>query len=253
MSGTQKFNNISKEGNIAICLLVKTVNPVSLQLLKDLGRPGYSLFVCPDSDPHRVNVKKEGNISVINVPNRRCKKAGFIGSVLTLRRRSCARDKALWFFWRRVKFNFVWFIEEDVLVPHRDTLYNLDHKLRTADFVCAPVRSYSEDRRWYHWGLRSSASLPWCHAMICACRMSRKMLNEIGNYARSRRSIVFDELLFPSLARGRLLKIRTPKELRRVVWRRNWKDTEVNGQYLYHPMKDIHRQKRLREKLRSGN
>ena len=89
--------------------------------------------------------------------------------------------------------------------------------------------------------------LPLCKGMVCAIRVSPKMLMYINNYANDYKTLFFCEILFNTLAYQNNLQIITPKELSTIKYRRDWSKNEIQKTHLYHPIKSIKTQYEYRE------
>ena len=78
--------------------------------------------------------------------------------------------------------------------------------------------------------------------MICAIRVSNKLLKLINNYACLNNSLFLDEALFNTIAIQNKLNIITPPELSTIHYKKEWDFYEINISNLYHPMKNIYQQ-----------
>ena len=75
--------------------------------------------------------------------------------------------------------------------------------------------------------------------MICAIRCSNSMLNSIKEYVIKYNNLFMDEALFNTLAIHNNLKVLSIGELAGIVYRKDWKITEIVDTNLYHPIKNI--------------
>ena len=85
--------------------------------------------------------------------------------------------------------------------------------------------------------------------MICAIRCSSKLLKCIDEYVKKYNNLFMDEVLFNTISLQNNLQVKTIDELSPIVWRRDWKQEDINSSYLYHPIKCIMTQ----YKYRNGN
>ena len=69
--------------------------------------------------------------------------------------KSFALDKALYFFNQKniKKYDYYWFIEDDVLIPHIDTIYNLDFKYKNQDILVSNIIKNKGDYSGWNWPL----------------------------------------------------------------------------------------------------
>jgi hypothetical protein len=140
-------------------------------------------------------------------------------------------------------------IEEDVFIPDIDTIKNLDLKYPIADLLCASnnIKNTRFFLDWHWKKVVNKINLPWSRSMICAIRISRKMINSIEKYAMNNKTLFLDEAMFTTLALHDRLIIINPVELSSIVWKRDWKKDEINKSYLYHPVKNIDQQISFRQ------
>ena len=170
--------------------------------------------------------------------------------------RACSRDKALYYFCieEPEKYDYIWMIEEDVFIPDVNTIYNIDVKYPESDLLCRSnkINRSGEIKTWSHFKkLVNKIELPWCYSMICAVRVSKKLLELINAYAKEKKELLFCEALFNTLAYQNELAICIIPELSNIKYN-NQVDLDLdtyNNEYLYHPIKDINTHYKLRKKL----
>jgi len=75
--------------------------------------------------------------------------------------------------------------------------------------------------------------------MICAIRCSKALLNSIKEYATAHKNLFLDEALFNTLAIHNNLNVLSINELSSIVYRKNWKKSDIVDTNLYHPIKNI--------------
>lgn len=159
----------------------------------------------------------------------------------------CAWEKALFFHFHEnwsEKYKHVWIIEDDVMIPRKDTISFLDWKYPHADLLCANHISDSEDPRWVWWP-HCMAPRPWYHSMVCAVRLSSALADLVHVFAQRHRKLFYSEMIFNILAHQNGLKIQTPSEMKKIVFRNTWKDEDVGDYELVHPMKNFEQQERI--------
>jgi hypothetical protein len=236
----------------AICFLTININNELFEFAKTLKRDNYDIFICVDNNGIDISVYNDSNISIISVDNEESKSNGFFGSVCYCLDRACSRDKALYYFAKinnRI-YDYIWFIEEDVFIPDKNTIRNIDLKYsdNNYDLLCEmnEIKESKNDNSiyWQHWyRLENKIDFPWAHSMICAVRISNILLDVISDFACKNKFLLFDETLFNTLALHNNLKIYNPIELSNVVFSFDDIDTtdenNINRCYLYHPLKNL--------------
>ena len=176
-----------------------------------------------------------------------CKASGFKDTVLWCQGRACSRDKALYYFCRNnIPFKHLWFIEEDVFIPTIHTIENINKKYPFADLLCKSNGIVYERRTDWHWPIVNekikNMAPPYSSSLVCAIRVSKKMLNVINFYVKKYKTLFLDEALFPTLAVKARLKIRNPPEFSNIHYNHRWRKHDLNSTNLFHPIKNIYKQ-----------
>jgi len=231
-----------------ICFL--SVNPTEYfyNFIKRLQNDKYDVCICVD-DIHSDIPGYDCLVKVIRVDSKECEAAGFKGSVLWCRDRACSRDKALYYFSvKDTSYSNIWMIEDDVFIPNIHTIPNIDARTPHGDLLTASqeVKNDKDVLDW-HWSEvnRCNVPLPWVKSMICAIRISRRMLYCIKGYATKHRALFLDEALFTTIALHNNLEVVNPTYLSTIVYQRDWLPTDINVNNLYHPVKGDEKQKKL--------
>lgn len=244
----------------AICFLTIDIKYKVINFADKLNDINYDVFICLDNNQIDTSIYNSNysNITFISIDNEESKMNGFFGSVCYCLDRACSRDKALYYFAKINKnnYDFIWFIEEDVFIPKKDTIKNIDLKYSddNYDLLCCEINQikYSENDNaihWQHWcKLKNKIDFPWAHSMICAVRISNKLLNIISEFVNKNNILLFDEALFNTLAFQNNLKMNNPIELSNIVF--SFRDLEIdenniNTTYLYHPLKNLNKHEYL--------
>jgi hypothetical protein len=244
----------------AICFLTIDIKKELLEFAETLIDSNYDVFICLDNNEIDTSIYNETKITFISINNEEAKNNGFFGSVCYCLDRACSRDKALYYFAKINKsiYDFIWFIEEDVFIPNKNTIKNIDLKYsdNNYDLLCEmnEIKESHNDgsNYWQHWyRLENKIDFPWAHSMICAVRISNKLLNIISDFAVKNKFLLFDETLFNTLALQSNLNIYNPVELSNIVF--SFSDIEttnennINRSYLYHPLKNLKKHEYLHE------
>lgn len=216
----------------------------------------YEVLIVIDDNNYNIP-NYDNEVKIIKINNQVCKKAGYYGSVLWVKDRACSRDKALYYFnTNNINYNYIWFVEEDVFIPNISTIINMDNKYINDDLLCSSHEVIKEKQNDWHWELVNSqikVNLPYAKSMICAIRCSKKLMNCINNYANRHKSLFLDEALFNTLALQNNLSVNTIPELSSIIYERFWKLEEFKITNLYHPVKNIKRQLKIRSHINTIN
>ena len=151
-------------------------------------------------------------------------------------------------------YEYIWFLEEDVFIPNKDTIPKIDKLYKLEDLLsCENVIKKSRNDNspfWQHWGRNEKKiDFPWAHSMISAIRVSKKLMECILEFVNNKKYLLFDELLFNTIALQNNLLVVTPIELSNIVF--SFHDIipdNINENYLYHPIKNLKKHEELRLK-----
>lgn len=235
-----------------ICLIVNKPSIIWLDFLQKFKN--YDIYLLIDDNTEDYNIMyKYPTINFIQINNEECEKHGFINANFTLKKNVSGWEKALLYFSNiNTKYNNIWFIEDDVFFNNEKTLINIDLLYNDADLISNRMKANIDGKKdyWLWNNININFNPPYYNGMVCACRMSQKILQHINNYAKENNTLFFIEALIPTLANKYKLKYVTPPQLRMIIYRRDWKLSEINKNTLYHPIKDMDIQKIYRNKLK---
>lgn len=258
---------------LALCLLVNSLTPSYYQFCKSLLEPDIFIYICVDKPPPQSiqqdndnrnnkshsNTNMRGTIEIIQINKQMCEEEGFKGCVTYFPETyACSRDKALFYFCRINQRNHpkIWFIEEDVFFYSLNTIRSIDEKYPHADLLSSnnnikKNKKVNWQNKWHWPRIFSQARLPppYATSMICAIRVSQKLLKCLDQYVRVAKSLFVDEALFNTISLHAKLVTRTPDELSSIKFRKDWKKEEIGKENLYHPIKSVARQFELRRNL----
>jgi len=136
-------------------------------------------------------------------------------------------------------------IEDDVLIPHNKVLENIDNKYLDQDLLCTSynINRNGSIRGWWHWKSAKDEKLPlpWVNSMICAIRVSQKLLNGIYYSTLKYSKLLMNELLFTTICEHNKLSYANPAELSTIFYRNKFQYREFRDKSnnLFHPVKDI--------------
>jgi hypothetical protein len=258
------LNNKSK----ALVFLTVIPNTKQLDLLAELNLLEMEIIIVCDNNDSNLNPFRElyPSFIFIQVPNDECVKSGYQNLNYMIRKGfPTAWDKAIYILCEYSNYTHMWLIEDDVVIPHKDTILLLDKKVGDdVDLVVKSNFTYIHAKRW-HWNqlpkyyiknnkvygidIKTRRFFEGYGSMVCAMRISKNLLNIIKNYANRNKQLFFLEIFFNSLANLHNLKIANPLELTNITWRDKFNIDDINKNYLYHPFKNIDEQIKIRNKF----
>jgi hypothetical protein len=228
----------------AICIITFRPNKIWCDFLNIFTK--YKIFMVVDDNDFDLSdfINNYNNITFIKIENQKCKLNGYIDTNFTLKKLISGWDKALYYFGVEDKnYDFIWFIEDDVLFYNEDTIIRIDSQYINDDLLS---NAYSENKNgdkntWVWRRINIQYSPPYYKGMMCAARFSAKMMNCINNYANENNTLFFLEALFPTIAIKNNLKYNNPVEFNKIHYRYNFKGEKINKNIFYHPVKDLNK------------
>lgn len=284
----------------AIAVLTVTPSDDLLEFYSGFVRLGYRVFVVIDNRNYKygsaaVDAKNAG-VSLLQSGDAEPRRAGFSDLTIAveapaqqrrrksisslLRRRCTSWEKALYYFCcQDPTDDNVWFIEDDCFIPNHEILLTVDRKYRNADIISADnvVNNHGRLDDWPFWRVVPKTIMrpPWAHSMVCAVRLSRKMLIDVDSLLRLNKNKLlltnaaikllgllrqdspwrkkfYIEYIFHTLALHNQLRVIQARELSGVVFRKEWDVSEMDPGTIYHPLKDRDLHNRYRKILNQG-
>ena len=245
------ITKFTKTNNINICLITFKPNDNLLEFLNTFKNHDVYIIIDDNSIDYNTNYPngKYKNLKFIQINNQECEDNGFINSSIAMMgsdKKVIAWDKALYYISTINKeYSHTWFMEDDVFLYNEEILNNLDSKYPTSDIL---TQKYGESNNsWVHFknlNYSNNYSPPYYNTMICACRMSRKMMGLIKQFANKNKSFQFIESLLPTIAIKNNLKYDTPSEFDKI--RTYAIKVDIDKNFIYHAVKDQEYQKQLR-------
>jgi hypothetical protein len=224
-----------------ICFLTVRPNNIFLDFCEKLIKY-HDIYICIDDNNYNIDTKYT-KFNIIKIDNLFCENEGYKNSVGWFENKACSRDKAIYYFCNvKTDYKYLWMIEEDVLIPHIDTIINIDNKYSDEDLLCTDNYIIYEKRTDWWWNKvfnECKLNLPYAKSMICAIRVSNKLMICIKNYVDLYHNLFFDETLFTTIALHNNLKVNPIEELSSIEFNIKWNLTDIIKTKLYHPIKDI--------------
>jgi hypothetical protein len=140
----------------AIALLVVKPNDTWCSFINTFTS-NYKVYIIVDSNNMNIEEyrSKYPDINFIQINDAESVENGFDNSSYPISKHPISWDKALYYFSRKnTKHDFVWFIEEDVYIPSKDSLISLDSQYNTTDLICNQSGKNMDGNSdgWPHWG-----------------------------------------------------------------------------------------------------
>lgn len=211
----------------------------------------YKIYVMVDDHNFDLkNIKNEfKNIYFLKINGKKCIDVG-LGVVNPVIPKDCVRpsawNKAIYYFsYKNMSFENIWFIEDDVFLCDFQTVLDIDSKHIGYDLLTAShnINNSGSIEGWVWWKtIPHYLSKPWAHSMVCACRVSQKLLLIVKEFAlvhKTEFGLLFIEFIFNTLALHHNLQVKTIEELACILAVKSWDVSEINANHLYHPVKDI--------------
>jgi hypothetical protein len=237
----------------AIGLIVNKPNENYLDFLNKFTN--YDIYIIIDDnsiDHGNIYCKQYSNLNFFQINNNICTSKGYINSsTMGLKKLVSGWDKALYLFnifHLRNKYNYVWLFEDDVFFYNEKTIEDIDKKYPYYDLLANCDFQEGDLKTWVWSGLKINLSPPYYSGMVCASRLSNRLLQAINDYAMKNKKIFFVEAFLPTITKHYNLTYFQPSELTSVVYRCDWeKEKEkINKENIYHPIKEIKKHVEIR-------
>lgn len=236
----------------ALCLICHKPNSIWIEFLEKFIN--YDIYIIVDDNSTDYKNKYKTNVNIIQIPNDVCQKSGFIDMNFTIKKKISGWEKAIYYFVNNPQYEHIWFLEDDVFITSEQTLIDIDEKYIHSDLLtnsCSENKTgHKNDWNWKY--IHIKIEPPYYHAMCCAIRVSKELISKIASYANNYNTLFFLEALFPTLCKRDNLIYDTPDELINIVYRKKYVLSDIDTKNLYHPIKDMNKQKRFRDSLTSN-
>ena len=236
------------QSNIVICLLCVCPTDRVLKFASKYAETHPVYVVCDDPS---CTVPMSTPITFVKLTDEVCKTSGYNNSNPAIPKRPSAWDKALYYFCtQNIEPQHVWFVEEDVFVPRESLFKELDERYPTTDFIMKQHVKDTDDPAFEFWyDGDGKMDRPFYRSLVCATRVSRRLLDRVKDLHDSKRTLVFIEIMFNTLAVQNNYTMEMPKELQNIIFRHEWTEETVNGNELFHPVKDTTLHDTYRERI----
>ena len=162
-------------------------------------------------------------------------------SYITLHKNVTGWEKALYYFAHiEEKYEYVWFMEDDVYFYNENTFLTIDKKYENTDLLCNSSFGEAKLDEWLWDRIQINLATPYYCGMMCIVRFSQKMLQSIKDYATKNNTLFFLEACYTTIAvKYDLTYIKNPDEFLSVTHRDIHSIDSLNKYSLYHPIKNI--------------
>lgn len=228
---------------IAIAILCIVPNKIHLDFYTTFNKEHYDLYFIIDNNNYDTReIVKKYDCKFIQIEDKVVLSNNYYGINYLISKSVTSWDKAVYYFTKINKdYEYVWFLEDDVFVPDNKTIYNIDLKYPDFDLLSeGNVPNLNGKSDYWHWKHAvNQIKLPWFSSMVCAIRVSKKLLEEVENLVFKKKKLLFLEFMFNTLCNHANLKQFSPKELEFIIYRRTYKKENILETHLYHPIKNI--------------
>jgi hypothetical protein len=235
----------------AIFLITFKPNELMLDFLNNFTN--YDVYIIIDDNSFNYGNLglKYKNLKIIQMKKNLCINSGFmnVNTIGNIQTRGFGWDKALYYFSVNKQYEHVWFIEDDIFFNSEKTLLNIDSKYLDHDLLCNSSFDEAKLNEWVWNRIQINLPHPYYCGMMCACRMSTKMIECLKSYADKNKTLFFLEAMFPTIAKFDNLLCCRPDELITVTHRNVWNITDFTTNNVYHPVKKLEDHVKLRKML----
>ena len=242
---------------IGIFFLTYKPNPCLLNFLPKLKSSNYDIYLVIDDNSQKY--LKIKNIEILQIEDSVCINSGYYNTFydvpltnLTAEQSKCtAIDKAFYYFCLNSdKYDYVWIIEDDVLITSLKSILLLDRKYIGYDLLTSKNEINTNGALDWLWPLaKKNFNLPWASSMMNIFRLSKKYVELIKDYVNKNHRLEFPETFYNTFAIHNNLKLDTPKELSTCLWRKDWNPVDFKRNYFYHPVKNFIKHEEYRNNL----
>lgn len=234
-----------------VCVLTRYLNQYWIDFLKAFTQ--YETYLVID-DYSTIHDKIIEGVHIVQVDDETCKTHNYYkSSSWTNLKDIISWDRALYYF-NHVETDYenIWFLEDDVFIMSEKTLIDIDNQHPQSDLLTSfheinPTGDIYAG--WDHWiNVIHRIGTPWAHSLVCACRLSRRLMERVDNYLNDRHLMII-EALFNTLAIHYNYIVSNPVEMATTIKYNVPCDyNNINTSYIYHPVKKIEDQIFIRNK-----
>ena len=245
-----QVEGFQEQSNVVIALLCVCPTERVIEFAKNYAKTHPTYIICDDPGCATPELP---NITFVKLTDDDCKRTGYNNGNTAITKRPSAWDKVLLYFCEQnLSPEHVWFVEEDVFVPRPDIFKELDQRYPTTDLVTKQHVKDEQDPSFEFWYTGDGKmERPFYRSLVCATRVSRRLLQKVKELHDTHNSLVFIEIMFSTLSVKNNFTIEQAPELQSIIFRHTWTEETVNPDALFHPIKDTALHDTYRERLAS--
>lgn len=237
-----------------ICLVCREPHENWIHFLNNFNL--YKVYIVINNNNFIIpeNYEKKYKIKFIKIDDKICYSSGFNNANrcenLPHFPEITSWDKALYYF-SSINLNYtnVWFIEDDCFFINENTIKNINNKYPTQDLLTRNNDiCYEESPEKWHWkSITSLIPSPRASSLIQTCRLSKRLLEKINEYASINKRLILIEAMFNTLALQNHFSIECPFELSKLELINYDKIENVDEIHIYHALKNMNKHKEIRD------
>lgn len=236
--------------NICVCLICHRPNNMWVEFLSNFKKYDIYIVIDDNSKDYKQQYSNFSNINIIQINNEECKKKGFVNMNFVIKKYITAWEKSIYYFSNiNIKYDKVWFFEDDVFFYDENVLSRIDSKFNDSDLLSREFNNtyISGPKNFWHWeNIKIKFEPPYYRCLVCCVRMSSNLLFKISDYANKHNTLFFLEALFPTICKINNMQHDTSDEFINIVYRKNYMIKDFNEYNIYHPIKKINLHKYYR-------
>jgi hypothetical protein len=241
------INNYSlfTQSKHAICFITREYNKIFFDFANTFA-DNYDVYIVVDYNQPIVSTDR---VKIIQIEDNECITNNYIWSTYRFNKMVTGWDKAFYYFCEKVDYEYVWFIEDDVFIADSSILVNIDTKYPNIDLL--PGHKWLKHANGFI-PKEYKLNMEIHQTLLCASRVSKKLLNLVKEISKKYKRLFFHEILFISLVIHNKLTYKLIPELKNILYREDWTFEKIkkNMNILYHPVKDLNFHQELRDYYR---
>lgn len=217
----------------------------------------YNIYIFIDNNDYVINdyllsLSSDLNIKFIKIDNNECynnhykftQEPFYFNMMNNMGKCVNSWDKCLYYFCKLYDdYDYLWIIEDDVLVPSINILNTIDLKYNNSDLLTQRhelgTLEQAKNNEWFWFYCSKYFNEPYYKSMVCCCRISKKLLMKVKEFVEKNKFIILNEFIFNTIAHQSNMIINNPIELSGITFNNKWKKEDFNINTLYHPVKDF--------------
>jgi hypothetical protein len=237
----------------AVVLISKNQNIIWANFLNSFTLYDVYIVIDDESINDKEILKKQyPNCNFIHINSEECRDSGYFNSsIATGLPPVISWDKAIYYFADKcdVIYDYIWFFEDDVFFRDETILERIDCKYEYMDLLTQShtIKNENNTDGWWHWRhALDNHPLPCAYSLICICRLSKYMLEEIRVYVEKHKKMFFIEAFFNTIALHNNMCIACPNEFKHITQGDFPLKPELvckeNRNMIFHPVKNMDKQ-----------